>query len=252
MSNPNPLIIKNYPIFKPIISEHCILNTNVKCTISDIKLEVSGIKTIAESYILQYTCSANGMLINTILGFNISPVCYEQKYPLDAFFLSKTGITSNNIEKDLVNFQEEEMPASDLCHFKSLEFLSCGKMVNGFPHTDEMNGYKLIAITDENREDIYAEFKEKGFNYEASQIAINNIMDHYNKENSEKSSIDSSYFDEIRHDLTLKTTTTYDVEEINEIPPVESETPQTWFEYFYWFAPETFNYINSFFYAEIV
>jgi hypothetical protein len=76
--------------------------------------------------------------------------------------LDKTGMGS-----DLESYQEKEMPASDMRHFKDSKTdkhlsLDCGKMVNGFPYTDEIHGYKLILITDENRAEIYAEFRKKG------------------------------------------------------------------------------------------
>ncbi len=47
-----------------------------------------------------------------------------------------------------------------------------------------INGYTLIPITDKNRAEIYAEFEAKGFFYEASQTAMNEIVDEYLKDNT--------------------------------------------------------------------
>lgn len=68
--------VKNYPIFKTIISENCITNPKV-CSNNDIKLELVGIKILPESYILEYHCvSANSRLINALAGVNIN--CIEK------------------------------------------------------------------------------------------------------------------------------------------------------------------------------
>lgn len=113
------------------------------------------------------------MLLNRILQFKLKEECIQDKYPLDAFVIDKTGIGS------IENYQNEEMPASDFCHIikeKESVYSDCSKMLYAFPYTDEMNGYKLIPITDMNRDEIYAEFKEKGFVYEKSQSAMHETL----------------------------------------------------------------------------
>ncbi len=135
-------------------------------------MEMVGTKILKESYILQYHCDNRALLLNKLVGFDIKAVCEESEFPLDAFVISKTGMG-----KDFSNFEDEEMPSADYCHLKDSKTnkyitANCGKMFHSFPYTNEMIGYKLIPITDDNRDAVYAEFSEKGFFYEKSQAEV--------------------------------------------------------------------------------
>ena len=48
-----------------------------------------------------------------------------------------------------------------------------------FIYNDESNGYRLVPITDKNREQVLTGFKDKGFDYDASQVAMNKWVDEY-------------------------------------------------------------------------
>ena len=176
MTNENKEIMKQYPIFKIKIPEICELKPG-SCGVSDIKMDMVGIKELKESYIVKYHCSANRLMINALAGADITPACEEVKFPLDAFVITKSGM-----EGDPNSYEDEEMPATDYCSLKDertneYAVKNCGNLVHGFPYTDEMNGYKLIPLTDENRAEVYAEFKEKGFFYEESQTAMNKLIE---------------------------------------------------------------------------
>ena len=73
---PNQENLKDYPIFKINYPEHC--TAPKACTIDDFSLEVVGTKAFAESYILQYHCPNNAMIINSLAGFKIAPECQEK------------------------------------------------------------------------------------------------------------------------------------------------------------------------------
>jgi len=161
MSDSDQNILREYPVFSLIFLKDC---RSQACEIDDIQLKTVGIKKLPESYISEYHCiSPNGRTINALIGHNIN--CPETKFPLDAFLIAKTGIDTGDKAKNLATYQDEEMPASDYCSLidqNTAQYaLPCGKMVHGFPYTDEIHGYVIRPITNENREEIYAEFNQE-------------------------------------------------------------------------------------------
>ena len=182
MSDSDQNILREYPVFSLIFLKDC---RSQACEIDDIQLKTVGIKKLPESYISEYHCiSPNGRTINALIGHNIN--CPETKFPLDAFLIAKTGIDTGDEAKNLATYQDEEMPASDYCSLidqNTAQYaLPCGKMVHGFPYTDEIHGYVIRPITNENREAIYTEFKERGFRYEDSKIVMNKMVAEFNQE----------------------------------------------------------------------
>ena len=183
MSDSDQNILREYPIFSIILLKDC---NSQACEIDDIQLKTVGIKTLPESYISEYHCiSSNGRTIDALIGHNIN--CPETKFPLDAFIIDKTGIDTGDEAKNLATYKDEEMPASDYCSLINQNTAQyalpvCGKMVRGFPYTDEIHGYVIRPITNENREEIYAEFKERGFRHEDSKIVMDEMVAEFNQE----------------------------------------------------------------------
>lgn len=195
----------NYPIFRIEVPAICITGIDTKDSCEVLKMV--GVKALPESY------------ISMTYFFNKA---VEYKYPLAGFIIKKTLIENSDI---LLNFQDKEMAALDNCYLFSKS--SCGTMLKPF-----IEGYELVSITDENREQVYSEFRENGFDYMTSQLArINNYMRFIGEKVDPDISISDVPKDPENDNPLYEAKANIINDKVKENYIEVQDVPQTWFEY---------------------
>lgn len=118
----------------------------------------------------------------------------------------------------------------------------CGKYFHGFPYTDNINGYRLIPITNENREEVYSEFKARGYDHESYSTLRDKLVSSFlaNSKSTEvklgfikeeMEVLSSSEFKEVESIKQNEVSSSNNLIEIDSV--LQSEHQQTWFEYIF-------------------